>query len=212
MHRDGLDPARSRSQGYVVDHFLCVFSRGCIAGGIDVIFGQGMGARQGLGLAKLLVNIQCKVYNAIGVQFPFLHDEPFTLKTVEHTLCEFSKFDRIHNKLRSGYVSRCFFFSSCILAVCVFSLPRASFLPSLTRRHQTVQGQRLAKWRSASDRNKKCYFVDKCGNSKDVVIMCDKCLNGYCRSCCVVDKENTPRPGTFWVCRRCAEFEAISLN
>lgn len=61
-----------------------------------------MGATLGLELAKELRGVQDTVFDSFGVRFPHFAEKPITLKNVEHALCEFSKYSKIHGMLRKG--------------------------------------------------------------------------------------------------------------
>lgn len=70
--------------------------------GIDVIFGKGVGESRGLELARFLQSIQVTAFNSFGKGFPYLINEPITLKNVEHSLCEFSKYCKVDAMIRIG--------------------------------------------------------------------------------------------------------------
>ena len=83
---------------------------GCLAFQKDSFCELGPGAKQGLDLiflksklstplqsAKKLVNLQSSVYRSLGIEFPYWDGRTLSLKEVEHSLCEYSKYRRIEN-------------------------------------------------------------------------------------------------------------------
>ena len=85
--------------------------------------------------------------------------------------------------------------------LCEFS--KYTAIQGKLRNGYRVSGQRLNKSRSDMDIEKACHYVEKCGESDDI-LLCDKCLVGFCNACA------GPRDETcdYWVCPRCTAFES----
>jgi hypothetical protein len=64
------------------------------------------------------------------------------------------------------------------------------------------KGQRLIKSRTGMDIDKACHYVEKCGECDDI-LLCDKCLVGFCNECAGPRDESC----AYWVCPRCTAYE-----
>lgn len=89
--------------------------------------------------------------------------------------------------------------------LCEFS--KYTSIQGKLRRNVPIAGQRRKKSRSDMDIDKACHNVKTCGE-KDDILLCDKCLVGFCEKCA------GPRDSSsvYWLCPRCMAFEAVSFE
>jgi hypothetical protein len=67
--------------------------------------------------------------------------------------------------------------------------------------------KRINKTRTAElDFDKACHYVEKCGE-KEEILLCDKCLVGFCDACAGARDETSD----YWICPRCTAFESQRL-
>jgi hypothetical protein len=67
--------------------------------------------------------------------------------------------------------------------------------------------KRINKTRTAElDFDKACHYVEKCGE-KEEILLCDKCLVGFCDACAGARDETCD----YWICPRCTAFESQRL-
>jgi len=129
---------------------------------------------------QLLEKIQDDVYREMGVLFPKFNNTRITLKNIEHSLCELSKY--IKQSSKKGKLGRCRVWD-----------PKASGKGS----------------RSYLDEPKECETCKgKSGECSDAdLFFCDTCLRAFCKEC-LCDEINTQ--SSLFVCSDCTQFSTVS--
>ena len=80
--------------------FRPILAYHCIVlAGIKLIFGSIKRKQSELDLARILQSIQGDVYKDLGIEFPQWNGMSLSLKNIEHALCEYSKYSKIHGTL-----------------------------------------------------------------------------------------------------------------
>lgn len=74
-------------------------------------------------------------------------------------------------------------------------------------RKQNIIGQRRIKTKAHLDFDKACHYVKSCGVEDDI-LLCDKCLIGFCNDCALEKNEDSQ----YWVCPRCRAFESVTFE